>query len=446
MTSINNTTENSVAPQQEPILPSREEASNSPAWHGQTLEYATGVVLRQYILEPLLQEERIHGKDEIARFLSHYCRGKLLFLPTSSGAVHLANIERVTNKDEPTLASWWNQDKVLSFTGGKDWSEWWTQRCNFIDPGCEYVKLVGEDDETLAVAYFERSIIDKHGEGDRITLIRGIRIDPKLNPDAIRRSSRDRLPQESTIAYPDVAAALLCHIVFTSIRYGTQGVSVNCPKADSIEDFYQHYMGLPHHIDPLDGRRYFRLDDRLRLLRLAFREQVDLKMEYKEQVGTVTSAILQQTAEAKGEITGDTTDRMELQGANEENDHNSVAQTLTKFVVSDGDHRVTGISAGTSITYESSETSKRDVSNGLDSTVQTVQDEASKNPIENHHIEHSLKSISKRLVDPTGVGGISGKTKRLKVCYEGYNLQEAGKRRETTTQSEQQDEPECERV
>ena len=52
MTSINNTTENSVAPQQEPILPSREEASNSPAWHGQTLEYATGVVLRQYILEP----------------------------------------------------------------------------------------------------------------------------------------------------------------------------------------------------------------------------------------------------------------------------------------------------------------------------------------------------------------------------------------------------------
>jgi hypothetical protein len=124
------------------------------------------------------------------------------------------------------------------------------QRCNFIDPGCGYVKLVGEDDETLAVAYFERSIIDKHGEGDRITLIRGIRIDPKLNPDAIRRSSRDRLPQESPIAYPDVAAALLCHIVFTSIRYGTQGVSVNCPKADSIEDFYQHYMGLPHHIDP----------------------------------------------------------------------------------------------------------------------------------------------------------------------------------------------------
>jgi hypothetical protein len=109
--------------------------------------------------------------------------------------------------------------------------------------------------------------------------------------------------------------------------------------------------------------------------------------------------------------------------------------------------RVTGISAGTSITNESSETSKRDVSNGLDSTVQTVQDEASKTPIENHHIEHSLKSISKRLVDPTGVGGVSGKTKRLKVCYEGYNLQEAGKRLETTTtQSGQQDEPGCERV
>ena len=400
VTSVNKTKENSVASPQEPILPSRTEASNSPAWHGQTLEYATGVVLRQYVLEPILQEEGLMAKDEMARFLSHYCRGKLLFLPTSSGAVHLASIERVTSKDELTITSWWNEDKVLSYTGGKDWSEWWTQRCNFIDPGCEYVKLVGEDDQTLAVAYFERSIFDKHGEGGRITLIRGLRIDPKLNPDAIRRSSRDRLQRESPIAYSDVAAALLCHIVFTSIRYGTQGVAVNCPKADSIEDFYQHFMGLPQHIDTLDGRRYFRLDDRLGLLRLAFREQVDLKLEYKGQVGRFPSTLVQQTPEAKGGITVDATDRMLLQRTNDEKHDESVAQTLSKFVISDIDHGAARFSVGTPTNYESSETSKHNVSNGLDASVRTVEGEESENPIENDH---------------NGVGGSSGKTKRLKV-------------------------------
>jgi hypothetical protein len=440
ITSTHTTTVNSLPPPLEPTLPSRKEAANSPAWHGQTLEYATGVVLRQHILEPILQDESIKSKDEMARFLSYYCRGKLLFLPTPSGTIHIASIERVTNKDEATIASWWKDDKVLSYTGGQDWSDWWTRRCNFIDPGCEMVKLVGEDDEILAVAYFERNIVDKHGDGDRITLIRGIRIDPKLNLEAIRRSSVDRLPPDSPIAYPDVAAALLCHIVFTSIRYGTQGVAVNCPKADSIEDFYQHFMGLPHHMDPLDGRRYFRLDDRLGLLRLAFREQIDFKIEYKDQVGMVTN--IQQTADDQGEIAGGATDGKELQRASEEIDDHRAAQTLAKILMRDSDHGVVLVSAGTTINYEASQTSIRDISKGLDNTMQTIHDNATETPVENVHAGHSLKSSSKRSVH-NGVANTSArKTKRVKVSDESEQLPNVGNRHETKkTQCDQQDEP-----
>ena len=269
----------------EPTLPSPQEAANNPAWFGQTLEYAAGVSLRHHVLEPLLQDETKKLPEETARLLSYYSRGQLLFLQNASGAVHVGSVERVTNKDGPTLASWWEEDKVLSYTNSEEWSDWWIRRCHLFDPGCEMIKLMGEDGETLAMAYYERNIVDKYGDGKRITLIRGIRIDPKLNPDAIRRSSLDRNGPVPPIAYAGVAAALLYHVIFTSIRYGTNGVAVNCPKADAVEDLYQHYLGMPHHIDPHDGRRFFRIDERLGLLRVAFREQLDLILEYKDQIG-----------------------------------------------------------------------------------------------------------------------------------------------------------------
>jgi hypothetical protein len=275
------------APPPEPKLPKAHEASQGPAWYGQTLEYAAGVCLRQQILEPILAEDDKALPEETARFLSYYSRGDLLFLQNASGAVHVANIERVTTADANTIAGWWDEDKYLPETGSEDWSSWWIKRCHLFDPGCEMVKLMGESGETLGMAYFERHVVDNRSNGGRkrITLIRGLRIHPKLNPETIRRSSPTR-NATSPIAYPDVASSLLQYIMFVSIRYGTQGVAVNSPKSDTIEDFYQHYFGMPILMDASDGRRLFRMsaDSRFEILRHAFREQLVLMTEYKDQI------------------------------------------------------------------------------------------------------------------------------------------------------------------
>jgi hypothetical protein len=269
----------------ESTVSSKISATNS-AWYGQSLDYAAGVYLRREVLEPLMHElifEPIF--NESARLLGHFSRGQIVLLRHSSGVAHRCSIERVTNKDGQTLTSWWQKDKVLSHTGNEVWSEWWVRRCFLFDPGCEMIKLIGENGEILAVAYFERNVIDKHWGGNRITLIRGIRVDPELNPDAIHRSKINSVDSLPNVSFPDAASALLYHIVFISIRHGVQGVAVNSPKADAIEAFYQKHMGSPLHIDDIDGRRYFRLENRADILRKALRDQIDLMLSYNYHQG-----------------------------------------------------------------------------------------------------------------------------------------------------------------
>ena len=273
--------------QQVKLLPLNE-SLKSAAWFGQTLEYAAGVYLREFVLDPILRDgTNGRAPDETARLLSCNAQGNLLFLKTPSGVVHMGSIARVTSSDGPTLATWWELDKVLPYTESLEWSDWWVKRCHAFDPGCEMIKLLGEDGGILGVAYFERSIVDKYseGKGKRITLIRGIRVCPKFNPESFRRSSHDRQQPIHSVLYPTVPSILLFHILYASLRFGVQGVATNCPKADSVEDFYEQYMGLPYHIDCVTGRRFYRLDDRIDVLQLAFREQLDLILQYKDQMG-----------------------------------------------------------------------------------------------------------------------------------------------------------------
>lgn len=272
------------------VLPSPQAAAANPSWYGQTYEYAAGVAMKKHILEPILLQQQAstsnsEGPAETARFLSHYAKGQVIMMLNASSGIRLACMERVTKTEVPTLHTWWDTDKTLSYTGNmRDWSEWWVRRCSLFDPGCEMIKLktMDEKNRTLGVVYFERSVVH---EGQRMTLIRGFRIDPSLHPEAARRSSIER-STEHINSFPGVAAALLYHVLFTSIRYGTEGVGVNSPKDDTIEDFYQHFMGMPESISPVDGRRFFRIDanDRLSLLRTAFSEQVNFMRAYKDQL------------------------------------------------------------------------------------------------------------------------------------------------------------------
>ena len=266
-------------------IPSLKDASRSEAWSGQTLEYAAGVYLRKFVLEPVIRYRRnARTPDEAARQLSCYARGQLLFLKSSSGIVQMGSIAHVVSKDGPTLAAWWEHDNVLPYAEAQEWSNWWVERCHFFDPGCEMIKLLGGNGDILGVAYFERSLMDKYSEGKRITLIRGIRICPRLNPESLRRSKLDRKQPVDSVIYPGIPSILLFHIIYASLRFGVQGVAINCPKEDSVEDFYEHYLGLPHHIDPVTGRRFYRLNDRFEALQMAFREQLDLVLEYKDQM------------------------------------------------------------------------------------------------------------------------------------------------------------------
>ena len=284
------------------------EAAKSPAWYGQTLEYAAGVFLRKFVLEPILRDESNRmAPDETVRLLSCYTQGQLLLLKNFVGAVDIGSIERATSRDGPTLATWWEQDKVLPYAEALQWSNWWVERCHFFDPGCEMIKLMGGGGDILGVAYFERSIVDRDGEGSRVTLIRGIRVSPKFNRESIRRSNLDRNQPVQPIAYAGVASILLYHIVFASLRFGVQGVATNCPKADSVEDFYEQYMGRPRLVDSVTGRRYYRLDDRIELLQTAFREQMNLLLEYKHQMGMVSEM-------HEGEDNDDTRDEANRRG------------------------------------------------------------------------------------------------------------------------------------
>jgi len=113
--------------------------------------------------------------------------------------------------------------------------------------------------ELLGVAYVERSVIDLNGAG-RVTLLRGMRINPNSNKEVYRRSALsaavsgqddDFLPK-----YEGVADMLFRAIVLRSLMYGTMGLIVNCPKNEADEQFYAKHMGHAIRFTK-DGRKVF---------------------------------------------------------------------------------------------------------------------------------------------------------------------------------------------
>jgi hypothetical protein len=142
------------------------------------------------------------------------------------------------------------------------------------------IKLVNDGGETLGVVCYERNIVDrmKFGKNGRITLIRGIRIAPTLNPEVLRRGDLawDHSGQDGAL-YMAISSLLFYHVLFMSLRYGSNAVGVNCPKNEAAERFYQSNMGTPVGFDE-SGRRYYRISQQTRwkLLQKAYHQQVDL--------------------------------------------------------------------------------------------------------------------------------------------------------------------------
>lgn len=264
-----------------------DEASDQDDIWGLAMEYAAGVALRTRILDPALHAlPNDISLSEVIRFLAMNCRGDLLFVTGSNGATQQASIQRVSKDDSAILTTWWNDDKFLSYTD-EEWSEWWIRRCRFVDPGCEMYKLVTGKGETLGVVYFERNIVDhfEFGNGGRITLIRGMRIAPHLNPQVAQRKylyTSDRKNCADEEMFHSVATLLFCHVLYMSVRYGSNAVGINCPKIPEAELFYQSLMGAPHCFDST-GRRYFRLESegRWNALRESFLQQARIWLNQK---------------------------------------------------------------------------------------------------------------------------------------------------------------------
>lgn len=251
----------------------------SSEWFGQAMEYATGVALRTKVLEPVMKEfpnTSATVMSEAPRFLCIYSRAELLFLNRPDGIVHQGSIDRVTTLDWRNMAMWWEGDKNLSYAS-EEWNKWWVQRCHVFDAGCEMVKLMNESGDTLGVVYYERNLVDHHpfGSNGTITLIRGIRVAPTMNPEANRRG---RITGEASFQaqYKGISSLLFSYVLFASLHYGSEGVGVNCPKNEVAENFYEKLMGAPVGFDKATGRRYYRAnaEQRWKLLQDSFRRQV----------------------------------------------------------------------------------------------------------------------------------------------------------------------------
>ena len=254
--------------------------SGDTALWGLALEYAAGVALRTHVLQPVISQFPKASQSETTKFLGMNSRGESLLVVRDDGSVEQASMERIREKDGAELTKWWEDDKFLPYTD-QGWSDWWVQRCHLFDPGCEMYKLVTCNGETLGVVYFERNIVDNHTFGDKgtVTLIRGMRIAPSLNPQVAHRKNLASGTSRNEIGatYKFIMSILFSHVLYMSVRYGSSAVSVNCPKVLEAERFYQSLMGPPLAFDD-SGRRYFRLgsENRWKALRELFHRQVEL--------------------------------------------------------------------------------------------------------------------------------------------------------------------------
>ena len=331
--SENNTPSHSHLPAAQTIVPQYEETRStafpprfdeivSPFIHA--ADYAAGKAMRDNVLGSVMSELGLEGSNEEGVLVfDEFIRGKTVRLErTGYPADESRNAESikaqilpVLAKDAPIIASWYNShgDKALSYTS-KAWGDLWVQRCGLPDVGCEMIKLAMHEDNNeqqreviLGLAYFERSVIDRyplekddspnseevcgnneepnvtpgkkrrrdetdsitHSRMIRTTLLRGIRINPKYNPEVAKRLS-GLSNRDSAISIGGIPAALVVHVLAQSLRFGTEAVGVHCPKIDTAEAFFE---GLFHQgsrqsgndtsnvtvPEDEDGRKYFRL-------------------------------------------------------------------------------------------------------------------------------------------------------------------------------------------
>jgi len=268
------------------------------------LDYALGVAVRYHVLLPCAGD-KIGTRDEalcvsVIKNLFHgdlfvtelaamqpanSCDDSKLVIPRAENSeiftrLVLAKVEQCCRSDSLTLAQWYRfkGDKFLSYSSPK-WSEYWERKCRSPDVGCEMIKLMTNTSQKqlLAVAYIERSVNDNL-TNEPITIIKGIRISPSCNMDALRRSQLNPGISSPTMIIPkfkDVRDIILNAVLLRSLIYGTKGVGVFSEKDEISETFFRRHMG-PAISFSEEGRKYFcvRSLSRWRLIREQFQNQL----------------------------------------------------------------------------------------------------------------------------------------------------------------------------
>ena len=278
---------------------------------------------------PTLREKRPLGEKDAGVRLGRFFRGGRVWIDLSSsasdkndrnggvGPIVAASVRRCDARDAPTLASWYEEggDKYLPNTD-RSWSDWWETRCRSPDPSCEMLKLVGDDNidgvgdlgeddsdgpssSVLGVVYYERNVADDVlPNRPRTTLLRGVRVNPDLNPEAERRrrgagDRGDDGRRVHNVGDPreGIVAALAMAVLARSLLCGTSGAGVNATKSETEEGYWRRLFGEAVVLREDDGRRYYasRGEDRFRSLRREFERQLDLESDAERRTTRTTT-------------------------------------------------------------------------------------------------------------------------------------------------------------
>ena len=258
------------------------------------LDYAAGVAMNHEVVRPLVHEVPEDLKTEVPYLVSRHYLGNTIFIYGGVTGVLPVKVELATGNDTKQVAAWWGLDKVLSYSSW-EWSELWTKRCRNPEPGCELIKLTLFTGEILGIAYLERNRTIKWcsaEDGSKeeeiiVSMIKGIRVAPPFNQEVKRRIdlfTPTRRENVEPVAFRGISSALLCHMICSSIRYGSAGVAVYSPKNEIAEEFYRQHFGLPVRINEEDGQRVYVMihDAKWKYLRDNYRRQITVWRSQRE--------------------------------------------------------------------------------------------------------------------------------------------------------------------
>lgn len=119
------------------------------------------------------------------------------------------------------------------------------------------------------------------GRKIRTTLLRGIRVNPRYNPEVSARGSCGSTTQN--FAYRGLSGTLIAYAIVQSLRFGTEAVGANCSTKTTVaEEFYSDLLGEEKRAEQdEDGRKYFRAvgNRRWLVLREVILQQARLGLE-----------------------------------------------------------------------------------------------------------------------------------------------------------------------